>query len=184
MIHITVPEREFFDEETQEFIFMKEQTLELEHSLLSISKWESKWHKSFLSGQDKTDEESLDYIRCMTINKNVNPLSYYALTNDNIRAINEYIDDPMTATVINELPSEESAKGKSRDKITSELIYYWMISFNIPVEFERWHIGRLLTLIRVCEIKNTPPDKTKRKASMSQRRALNEARRKKMGSKG
>lgn len=184
MLRITIPEGELWDERKQEFVYVKSQTLELEHSLLSISKWESKWHKSFLSGREKTEEEILDYVRCMTITKNVDPDVYHHLSNENIRQINAYIDDPMTATVINELPEEESAKGKSRDTITSELVYYWMIAFNIPVEFERWHISRLLTLIRVCEIKNSPPKKVNKKTAMARRRALNEARRKKIGSKG
>lgn len=183
MLRIVVPGQEFWDEKTEEFLYFKEQTLELEHSLLSISKWESKWHKSFLSSRDKTDEETIDYVRCMTITKNVDPDVYYRLTDENIRAINDYIDDPMTATVISDVLEEGSSK-HSRDVVTSELIYYWMIAFNIPVEFEKWHISRLLTLIRVCEIKNAPPKKMSKKAIMSRNKALNEARRRKLGSKG
>ena len=119
----------------------------------------------------------------MTITKNVDPDVYYRLTDENIRAINDYIDDPMTATVISDVLEEGSSK-HSRDVVTSELIYYWMIAFNIPVEFEKWHISRLLTLIRVCEIKNAPPKKMSKKAIMSRNKALNEARRRKLGSKG
>lgn len=183
MLRITIPGGELWDEQNQEFITLKEQTLELEHSLLSISKWESKWHKSFLSGREKTEEEILDYVRCMTITRNVDPELYYHLSNENIRAINAYIDDPMTATVINELP-DGNGKGCSREVITSELVYYWMIAFNIPVEFERWHISRLLTLIRVCEIKNTPPKKMSKKALAARNKAINDARRKQFGTKG
>ena len=180
MLQIKIPTTELYDEATDEFIYINEQTLTLEHSLVSISKWESKWHKSFISTKEKTDEETLDYIKCMTITQNVNPEIYKYITPSNINAINAYIDDPMTATVI----TEEDDGKTSREKITSELIYYWMITFNIPPEYQKWHLNRLLTLIRVCNVKNTPPKKRSRKEIMSRNAALNAARRKRMNTKG
>lgn len=175
MLEITVPAAEMFDESTQEFIESKEQTLQLEHSLVSLSKWESKWHKAFLSKREKTFEETIDYIRCMTITKNVDPSVYFNLSKENIEAINRYIEDPMTATYIAEDPSG-SIGG---DVVTSELIYYWMISLNIPQEYQKWHLNRLLSLIKVCNVKNMPAKKMSQSELMRRHSAINEARRKK-----
>lgn len=180
MLKITVPALESFNNETQEFVYGKEATIQLEHSLVSISKWESKWHKAFLGKQEKTNEEVIDYIRCMTITQNVDPDIYYRLSAENIELINNYIDDSMTATVINEMPGNN----KSREIITSELIYYWMIAYNIPVEFQKWHLNRLLTLIRVCSIKNSPPKKMSQREVMANNAKLNAERRKMLNSRG
>lgn len=180
MLQITVPGVELWDEGAQEFIYSKEQTLQLEHSLISISKWESKWCKPYLSKKDKTYEEILDYIKCMTLTPNVKPEVYKCLTEENINAIQKYIKAPMTATYI----SENKNGGSSREPVTSELIYYWMISFNIPIEFQKWHLNRLITLIKICIIKNTPPKKMSRKAIMSRNAALNASRRKRLNTKG
>ena len=180
MLYITVPAIELWDEGKEEFISLKEQNLQLEHSLISISKWESKWCKSFFSKQKKTSEEVLDYIKCMTITQNVNPIIYNYLTKDNIDQINKYIEAPMTAIYF---PKDDN-NGSSRDTITSELIYYWMIALNIPPEYDKWHINRLLTLIRVCNIKNQPAKKMSKSEIMNRNRALNEARKKKYNTKG
>ena len=181
MLQITVPATEQWDESKQEFINTKEQTLLLEHSLVSLSKWESKWCKSFLSSkEDKTNEETIDYIRCMTLNKNVDPNVYYCLTKENIKQIYDYIYAPMTATV---LPKDHRNK-TNREVITSELIYYWMIALTIPSEYERWHLNRLITLINVCSIKNAPPKKRSRRELMSRNAALNAARRKQFNTRG
>ena len=179
MLIITIPEQEFFNDETQEFISTEEHKIEMEHSLISISKWESKWKKPFISGDNKSTEETLDYIRCMLLhdedNKYIN-----LLTNENIQTINDYISDTMTATTFYE---EEKAHSK-KEIITNELIYYWMVASNVPMECEKWHINRLLTLLRICSIKNTPPKKMSRNDIMSRNRALNEARKKKLHTHG
>lgn len=180
MLQITIPAVELWDERKQEFVITKEQTLQLEHSLVSISKWESKWCKPFLSKQEKTFEETLDYIKCMTITQNVDPEVYNYLTNKNIEEINEYINAPMTATYF----SDEKNSKPSREQVTAELIYYWMIAFNIPFECQKWHLNRLLTLIKVCNIKNQPPKKRSKKEIMSRNAALNAARRKRLNTKG
>lgn len=180
MLRITVPAAEFWDEIHEEFIYKKEQTLQLEHSLVSLSKWESKWNKAFLGKQEKTDEEILDYVRCMTLTQNVDPEVYTQLSAANYLEINAYIEAPMTATYFSE---DKQAKG-NREVVTSELIYYWMISYNIPVEFQKWHLNRLLTLIRVCNIKNSPPKKRSKRELMRRNAALNAARRSRLGSKG
>lgn len=181
MLVITVPAVEMFNEETQEFFSTKEQTLQLEHSLVSLSKWESKWGKAFLTNEHKTEEETIDYIKCMTITQNVNPITYLQLTRQNIEEINKYIDSPMTATTFYNAPEQ---KGRGREIVTSELIYYWMIALNIPMECQKWHLNRLLTLIRVCNIKNTPPKKMSKREIMNRNAALNASRRKQLGSKG
>ena len=180
MLRITIPAVEQWDEVKQEFIYTKEQTLSLEHSLVSLSKWESKWCKPFLTKQEKTFEETLDYIKCMTITQNVDPEVYNYLTNENIKEINEYIGAPMTATYF----SDEKTSKTSREQVTAELIYYWMIALNIPFECQKWHLNRLLTLIKVCSIKNQPPKKRSKKDIMSRNAALNAARRKQLNTKG
>ena len=180
MLQINIPAVEQWDEQSQEFIYTKEQTLQLEHSLISLSKWESKWCKSFLSKKEKTYEETLDYIKCMTLTQNVKPEVYNCLTDENIKQINEYIDAPMTATYF----SEDKNRRKNHEVITSELIYYWMIALNIPFECQKWHLNRLLTLIRVCNIKNTPPKKMSKRAIMSRNAALNASRRKQLHTRG
>ena len=180
MLRIVIPEGQLFDEKTEEFIYTKQQTLQLEHSLVSLSKWESKWHKPFLGKDDKSLEETIDYIKCMTLTPNIDPNVYKFLTKENIKDINDYIGDSMTATTFNDINS----KGRSREIITSELIYYWMVSFNIPFECQKWHINRLITLIRICIIKNQSSKKMSKSEIMSRNAAINAARRKQLNSKG
>lgn len=180
MLQITIPAMEMWDERTNRFVNRKEQTLQLEHSLVSISKWESKWRKAFLGPVDKTEEEVLDYIKCMTITQNVDPETYNYLTRSNIEDINEYISAPMTATTF---PEEKQSK-LNREIITSEIIYYWMVALNIDFKCERWHLNRLLTLIRVCNIKNQPPKKRSKRDIMSRNAALNAARKQQLNTRG
>ena len=182
MLQITIPANEQWDEKREEFVTTKEQRLNLEHSLISLSKWESKWCKPFLSNKEKSHEEILDYIKCMTLTKNVNPEVYNSLTNENIKQVNDYITAPMTATTF----SENGVRKKANNEIlTSEVIYYAMTAYNIPFECcEKWHLNRLITLIRVCGIKNEPPKKMSKRSIMSQNAALNAARRKKFNTKG
>jgi hypothetical protein len=181
MLKVIIPPVELFDEKEQVFINTKGYELQLEHSLVSLSKWESKWQKPFLTTKDKTTEETIDYIRCMTISQNVDPSAYKFIRQKEIDIISEYIDSPMTATTIN-TPQE---KGKiNKEVITAEIVYYWMIAFNIPFECQKWHLNRLLTLISVCNIKNQPKKKIGRREAMSNQRALNEARKAKFNTKG
>lgn len=183
MIQINIPPvEEMYNEVDGSFLSFKGQTIVLEHSLVSISKWEAKWHKFFFSKDPKTKEETMSYIKCMTITQNVNPNAYNFLSSENFNEINAYINDPMTATIISE--SKKQASGFSREQISSELIYYWMISLNIPFECQRWHINRLLTLIKICMIKNQPPKKMGKRELMARNHSLNAARRAKLGTKG
>lgn len=181
MLTILVPESERYDEEKNEFIHTKETSLQLEHSLISLSKWESKWHKPFFHPTSaKTNDEILDYIRCMTLTQNVKPEVYYSLTTNNVREIQNYIDDTMTATTF----SNVRPGPPSRDVVTSELIYYWMIAYNIPVEFEKWHLNRLLTLIKICTIKNSKPQKMTKKEILTRNAALNATRKRQFNTSG
>lgn len=181
MLRIEVPiGPERWDNKKQEFIQPKVQVLQLEHSLISMSKWESKWCKPFLTSEDKTIEETLDYIKFMTLTPNVNPEVYLHITRANMKEINDYIEAPMTATTFSD---NKNAKGK-REIITAELIYYWMIALNIPFECQKWHLNKLLTLIKVCNIKNSPPKKRSQKETKNHYEALNAARRKQLNSKG
>lgn len=180
MLQITIPSIELWDELNEEFVSLKETTLVLEHSLVSLSKWEAKWNKPFLGKEDKTQEEIIDYIKCMTVTQNVDPRVYTYMTTDNIKTVNEYISAPMTATTF----SEDNNTRRSGERITSELIYYWMIALNIPFECQKWHLNRLLTLVRICNIKNQPPKKQSTKQLLQSYAALNAANRRKYGSSG
>ena len=179
MLTITIPAKELFNEKTNEFIYTKEQTLQLEHSLVSLSKWESKWCKPFLASK-KSNKEIIDYIKCMTITQNVNPIVYNFLTKENIEAIDQYIDAPMTATTFN----DNGQEGNNKEVITSEIIYYWMITTNIPMECQKWHLNRLLTLIRVCNVKNSPPKKMSKSEIINRYADLNAKRKKELNTKG
>ena len=186
MLKITIPKTELFDERSGEFIEIKEQTLALEHSLVSLSKWESKWKKPFLRGKNDsqkqlTDEEVIDYIRCMTLTQNVNPNVYLGITPQIMAKVAEYIEDPMTATWFSK---ESNNRGSGREVITSEIIYYLMVSYNIPFECQKWHLNRLLTLIRVCNEKNKPQKKMSKGEWAARQRALNAERRSRMHSRG
>ena len=180
MLNIVIPEQELFDDSKNEFINIKETSLCLEHSLVSISKWESKWNKPFLSKDEKSVEETTDYIKCMTITQNVDDMVYKFLSKQNIKDINDYIDAPMTATTFYDTRMNTG----HRETVTSELIYFWMISLNIPMECQRWHLNRLLTLIRICNIKNDSGKKMSRSEINSRNAALNAARRKKLNTRG
>lgn len=171
---------EGWDEEKQEFIEPKTTSLQLEHSLLSLSKWESKWCKSFFSRKEQTFEETIDYIKCMTVTRNVDSSVYNFLTKDNIDEIYNYINAPMTATYF---PKEKNGK-LGGETITSELIYYWMVALNIPFTCEKWHLNRLITFIRVCNVKNQPPKKMSQRAIMRRNAALNASRRQKLNTRG
>lgn len=184
MLEITIPDSELYNPATNEFVTIKGHTLQLEHSLISISKWEARWEKPFLSKDSKTVEETVDYIRCMTLTPNVNPEIYRGLTNENIEAVKNYIDAKMTATWFNENQAEGASRRTSSEKVTSELIYYWMIANNIPFECQKWHLNRLLTLIRVCGVKNAPTKNMSKRQTAAQYASLNASRRKAMHSSG
>lgn len=180
MLQITIPDSELWDEIKQEFVYVKGQTIQMEHSLVSLSKWESKWNKPFLTKENKTFEESLDYVKCMTITQNVKDELYNSLTRENVEDINKYIDAKMTATMF----SRNLKAPKNNEQITAELIYYWMIALNIPMECQKWHVNRLFTLVKVCNIKNETPKKMSQREIMSQNAALNAARRKRLHTNG
>mgnify|MGYP003586800871 FL=1 len=180
MLKIETPETELWDEYNQRFILVKKQTLFLEHSLISLSRWESNWEKPFLKRNDKkTLVETIDYVRCMTINNNVDPNVYRVLTADNINAINAYVNAKKTATIV-----YEDKHRSTGETVTSELIYYWMVSLGIPFECQKWHLNRLLTLIRVCNVKNSPGKKMGRNALLNRYASLNKKRREAMHSNG
>lgn len=180
MLQVTIPKAEYYDDFNECFVYVKEHTLTLEHSLVSVSKWEQKWHKPFLVKDKKTREENNDYVRCMTLTQNVDPNVYLNIPDSVMKEIMAYIDDPMTATWF----PEDKNKKVSREIITSEIIYYWMIALEIPPDYQKWHLNRLLTLIRVCNAKNTPSKKMSKKELLSRQRSLNAARRQAMNTKG
>jgi len=180
MLTITVPEWEDWDPVKQMFVSGKATVLTMEHSLLSLSKWESVFHKSFLNNKNITAEEMLAYIRFMTLTKDVDPAVYLHLTSENMKTIDDYINDPMTATTF----SGKNNKKPSKKIITNELIYWWMVSLGIPFECQKWHLNRLMTLIRVANIKSQPSKKMNKKEQGAQARSLNAMRRARSGSKG
>lgn len=179
MLQIITPESEVYDESTNRFYTVKSQVLRLEHSLVSISKWESKWKKPFLHTEQKTDEELKSYVKYMTLTQNVNDLVYEVLSTENYDNISNYIKDPMTATWF-----AESNGTLNRRIITSEIIYYWMFANNIPMECQKWHLNRLITLIRVCVEESKPPKKIGKSSLAQRNRALNEARKARLKTRG
>ena len=181
MLEITIPAREFWDEKKEVFVNSKETTLKLEHSLVSLSKWESKWHKPYFGKQEKTPEETLDYIKMMTLTQNVNPEVYDWLSSEQIDQIAKYIEDPMTATWFS---NNDTSPNKKNETVTAEILYYWMIACQIPFECQKWHLNRLITLIRVCNVKNQPDKKMSKREVAKQQAAINAARRKAHHSKG
>ena len=173
MLELVICEPELYDEENNLFIEPKKHIIKLEHSLVSLGKWESKWCKPFLTKKAKTLEEWIDYIKCMTVTQNVDPSLYNLITDEHILQINDYMNAPMTATTV---PKDNSSP--NREIVTAELIHYWMIAHNIPQSYEKWHINRLLTLINVCNYKNKPPKKKSQSELLNHHRAVNASRRK------
>lgn len=172
-----------WDPISERFITVKGGELELEHSLEAVSKWESKWHIPFHDAKkEKTYEQNIDYIRCMTLTPNVNPAIYNYLTEQNVKEISEYISDPATATWIN----DGNKRGGAKQVTTAEIIYYWMTVYNVPESYQKWHLNKLLMLLRVAAEKNSETYGKKPKTGdlAAQRRALNAARRKKYGTRG
>lgn len=180
MIQVTIPGGELFDSKTNEFVNFKTTTVSLEHSLISISKWEAKWKKPFFKNEERSLDEIVDYIACMSLNPNIDHRIFHKISSAEVRRVSDYISDPMTATTFNELEDFKNNK----QIVTSELIYYWMIAYNIPFECQKWHINRLLTLIRICGIKNAPPKKTSKAEMMRKRAQINAERRSKLHTKG
>jgi len=180
MLVIKVPGIELFDEVLQVFVNAEEFVLELEHSLVSLSKWESKFEKPFLGSEEKTDEEVFAYIEAIILTEEYPSDVLTRLTKENIQQINEYIESKMTATWFN----DKQKPKKSNEVITAELIYYWMISFNIPIEFQHWHLNRLFTLIKIFSVKNAPKEKMSKRDLLARNRELNERRKAELGTTG
>lgn len=181
MLTIVVPPSEFFDEVNEKFIYTEGATLQLMHSLVSLSKWEAKWEKPFLTNTSRTDEETIDYVRCMCLTPDVPPEVFHQLSRENNEQIATYIQAKMTATWFNERPGQGPP---NREIITAEIIYYWMNTLSIEKAYEDWHLNRLLTLIRVINEKNKPKKKMPKADAAQQRHALNEARKQQLGSNG
>lgn len=180
MLKLVIDEIELFDEETSEFQYLQGETLLLEHSLLSLSKWESKFQKPFLSSKDKTVEETLEYFKMMVLTPNFDSNIYERINQRHLDQINEYVESTQSATTFGSMPE---TKGRG-EIITSELIYYWMVAFSIPFECQEWHLNRLFSLIRICNIKNGKPKKMSKSELAQRNRMLNEQRRAQFNTSG
>lgn len=190
MLQIVIPAtkgEQLWDEKNEVFVYRGEDVerkLQLEHSLVSIRKWETKWNKAFLSEKTKktlTNEEAVDYIRCMTITQNVNPTVYDRLTSENMAEIEKYMNSPMTAVALTNRPRNNTGP---KDVVTSELIYYWMISYGIPIQCEKWHLNSLLALIQVFNMKNSNGPKRNQRQLISDYARINAQRRKEWKTRG
>lgn len=181
MLALELPKNEFFDDATQNFITYESLTLELEHSLVSLSKWESKFEKPFLDSRHKTDEESFYYIYCMILTPNVSENVLSRLNPQQIQQINTYVDSKMTATTFQE---EKHLTKKNQEIITAELVYYWMVTLNIPMECQYWHLNRLFTLIKVFSVKSSKPKKMSKSEMLARNRSLNAKRKAELGTSG
>lgn len=187
MIDIFIPKGEIIDDETGKiYRAEKDWTLNLEHSLISVQKWESKWHVAFLNRGTRTFEQTLDYLRCMTLTPNVPDEVYYCIPQEEFKRVLAYIDNPMTATRVNDGSDNKNSYGRKvgKEVVTAEVIYYWMISLNIPTEYRKWHLNQLLTLVRVINAKNQPKKKRKMKDVLEEYRSINEANKARFNTKG
>ncbi len=185
MLTITIPDKEYFNELTEEFVYIKGATIQMEHSLISLAKWESKWKKAFLDRIEKlTPEEMIDYFRCMAISSKVDETIFVTIWNDiSLRdKVMGYINDSMSAVKFKD--DTDGPHSSIKDSLTSDLIYYWMVANNIPFECEKWHVNRLITLVRICGIKNGGGKRMSNADIIRRNRALNAARRSKLHSKG
>lgn len=180
MLKINIGGEEYFDSETEEFVIQHSTSVELEHSLVSLSKWESIFEKPFLKAGEKTTEEVLTYIHCMNLSPEISPEVFSALTDKNLEQINAYIESKQTGTYFSDPP----ANSRNQETITAELIYFWMITFSIPFECQHWHLNRLITLIKVCNAKNAKPKKMSRNEIAERNRTLNAQRKAELGTKG
>lgn len=186
MLELTIRGAEYWDEDLEKFVYARTTTLQLEHSLVSLSKWESITHKPFLSEKEHSYEETLLYVKCMTVNyKNVSDDVYGLLTTNQIKQIQDYIDDSMTATWFNEKQSGLTHPSVNKgETVTSELIYYWMVANQVPSDYQKWHLNRLLTLLRICNVKNAPPQKMSKRNTIAMYAKLNEERCKRLNTRG
>lgn len=181
MLKILVGSEQFFNDNTEEFTTQGGTTIELEHSLVAMSKWESKFERAFLSPGNKSDEETFAYIECMNLTPEIPPEVFRNLSEENLEAIKEYLEAKQSATWFQD---EKAPATQNQEVVTAELIYYWMSSFNIPWEAQHWHLNRLFTLIKVFNVKNAKPKKMSRAEMASRNRSLNEQRRKELGTSG
>lgn len=196
MLTLNIPAKQSWNAKTEEFVYSEPVTLKLEHSLLSLAHWESNWNIPFLSNLDKlTVEQWLDYIRCMTITKGVDPEVYARLTKEQYKAINTYMEAPMTATWFAGEPRPNEIKNKTKPRpkrpprrngteTTAEILYCQMFTYGIPKECEKWHLNRLLTMIRVCQESQAPTKKMSKGERMAQQRMLNEQRKARLKTRG
>ena len=187
MLTVKIPKGETFDQNHNTFYVVdRDIKIQLKHSLISHQKWESRWHIQFLTSKEKTIEQTIDYIRCMCVTSNVPPDAFYCIPPAEMSRITAYIDDPMTATWFREPAQSATGPARKKEIVTAEIIYYWMISYNIPSEYRKWNLNQLLTLIRVLNIKNDTSKQKKRSRNeiLNSYRDLNEENKKKFGTKG
>lgn len=187
MLILKLEGEEDWDEVQEKFVYSDQAEIKLEHSLVSINKWESKYHVPFLGREhEKTPEEFIDYIRFMSLSKNITDdiIRRIITSKEHLESIKAYMDDPMTATTFSKRQQAQARINQGGEYITAELIYYWMVALQIPFECEKWHINKLLTLIQVCNLKNAPPKKMSQSEIHAQNKALNAARRAKYHTKG
>ena len=181
MLTISLINQDFFDAETSEFIEYPDMEIQLEHSLISMSKWESLFEKPFLAPGQRSRDEVLSYIGCMILTPGIDSSVVNRLGNNELSLIDAYISSKQSATTFGDLPARNKSSGET---ITSELIYYWMVAFNIPFECQTWHLNRLFSLIRILNLKQEKPKKMSRAEISARNAELNAKRRAALGTSG
>jgi len=180
MLTIIIPEQENYDEATQKFVIAPSVTVQIEHSLASLSKWEGIWEKPFLSDVPKTSKEAGSYIECMVVNT-IPEGTLSRLTSSDKSKISKHIEAKMTATWFSNIAN----RPPSREIITAEIIYFWLVTLTIPFDpCQDWHLNRLLALVKTCNLKNAPPKKMNTSDAMARQRELNAQRQAQLQTKG
>lgn len=180
MITIDLGTLEYYDSEKNEFVYEEGGKVRFEYSLKMLYEWEGKWKKAFLKGnKNLTTEEAVDFYIMMALD----PIDKKFMTGEAMETLSKYVNDPQTATTFAD--GQNGNTSPSKGKIfTSEELYAMMITSNVPLDFENRNLNRLITILRVISVQNTPPKKMSKNDIYRQNAALNAERKARLNTKG